>query len=479
MGILSPTPPAVRSAERQRVKVYSSVPQGLTLVVGDALSLLLVASLTPLILHLLGWRTVAPLNIVVWGGIWLVWRAYQGLYPGYGRSPQTELRLHVVGTLQTAGVQLAAALTLRYFSAVAPGVLLMWLGLMLVSLPVRYALRSLLIRWKLYGRPISVIGAGITAEMAIDHLIQNPSYGLNPVYAYDDNPALHGQTIRGVPVVGCIEQALTEPRTEQALISIPGARAETQRWLVNSIYSAFPLTWVIPDLLGVPNQALQPHNIGTIVSLEIRNNMRSVRARLIKRGFDLLGAGVGSVLISPVLLLIALAIRLDSPGPAVYRARRLGSGGQPFGCLKFRSMHRDAEAKLQEVLNADPALKAEFAATHKLRDDPRVTRVGAFLRRTSLDELPQLLNVLRGEMSLVGPRPIVQAEIEKYGDTYAIYHQVRPGMTGYWQANGRSDTSYDERVAMDQFYVTNWSPWLDLVVLIQTVRVVVKGRGAY
>jgi len=229
----------------------------------------------------------------------------------------------------------------------------------------------------------------------------------------------------------------------------------------------------------VPNQAMQPHNIGILASLEIKNNLRSTRARFIKRGIDMLGAAIGGLLILPVLLLIVLAIRVDSPGPAIYRARRLGRDGRSFDCFKFRSMHKDAEQKLQVMLDSRPDLRIEFEATHKLKDDPRVTRVGNFLRRTSLDELPQLGNVLLGEMSLVGPRPIVSGEIEKYGRVYSLYTQVRPGMTGYWQANGRSDTSYEERVGMDHFYVTNWTPWLDLVILLQTVRVVLMGRGAY
>lgn len=459
--------------------VFYSISQALTLIMGDILSLSLAAILTLPFMHTLGWQASSFNDALVWGGLWLIWRAYQGLYPGYGRSPQTELRLHVVGTLQTMGVQLTAAVALHSFTSDASGVLVMWLLLLLIALPMRYGLRSLLIHLRQFGRPVSVIGAGQTAELAIAHLLDHPAYGLNPAYAYDDKPELHGHHIHGVPVLGSIELAIRQPLTQHALISIPGARAETQRRLINSIYNAFPLTWVIPELIGVPNQALQAHNIGAIASLEIRNNLRSSHARLTKRVFDLLGAGIGGILISPILFLISLAIILDSPGPAVYRARRLGSNGLPFNCLKFRSMHIDAEAKLQEVLDAHPELKAEFSASHKLRDDPRVTRVGAFLRRTSLDELPQLLNVLRDEMSLVGPRPIVEAEIEKYGKVYSIYRQVRPGMTGYWQANGRSDTSYDERVAMDNFYVTNWSPWLDLIILLQTVQVVVRGKGAY
>lgn len=465
--------------QQTRALRLMELPQSLLLVTGDAGSAFTAVWLAALFVSLNGRVAFDAVSTLIWVAAWVLLRAYQGLYPGYGKSPQTELRLHSVGTLQLLGAQLAAAFAIQEFAPSALGIGLQWLLTLVLALLVRYSIRAFLIRSGRFGRDISIIGAGQTAAIAIGHLRANPAYGLRPLVAYDDNAELQGTSLEGVPIIGSIEDALHAPRTLQALISIPGARAEVQQRLVNGVYAAFPFTWVIPDLFGVPNQALQPHNIGNVASLEIRNNLRSVQARFTKQTIDLIGAGVGTLLISPLLLLIALAIRLDSPGPVVYRARRLGRGGQFFDCFKFRSMHRDAEAKLQEVLAADPALRAEFEATHKLRDDPRVTRVGAFLRRTSLDELPQLLNVLRGEMSLVGPRPIVQAEVERYGDIYAIYKQVRPGMTGYWQANGRSDTSYDERVAMDQFYVTNWTPWLDVVVLIQTVRVVLMRRGAY
>lgn len=477
MGVLNP--PGLQSRSLALLPAVSSFPQGAVLLLGDLLSLLGIYMLSRVLLPLVGLSVESPHSTIVWGIVWLCWRAYQGLYPGYGRSPQTELRLHVMGTAQVVAVQLAAGLALQRFSPNVTGTLLSWALLLLFSLFVRYGFRSLLISAGRYGRPISVIGAGQTAAMAIQHLRAHPAYGLNPVAAYDDNQELHGTTLHGVPILGTIEQAIIDPRTEQALVSIPGARAETQQRIVNATYAAFRHTWVIPDLFGIPNQALQPHNIGSVASLEVRNNLRSVQARTLKRTIDLLGSGLGGLLLLPILLLIALAIKLDSPGPAVYRARRLGRNGEPFDCFKFRSMHRDAETKLKSVLDSDPTLKAEFEATHKLKNDPRVTRVGAFLRKTSLDELPQLANVLLGTMSLVGPRPIVQSEVAKYGEIYAVYKQVRPGMTGYWQANGRSDTSYDERVGMDNFYVTNWTPWLDMAILIQTLKVVAMGRGAY
>ncbi|WP_161881799.1 undecaprenyl-phosphate galactose phosphotransferase WbaP [Deinococcus alpinitundrae] len=479
MGLHTPNAPVVRTSSRGVTLARRGISQGLVLVLSDVLSAALCFGTGHLILDLFRIPSARIETLVIWLGVWLAWRFYQGLYPGYGRSPQTELRLHTISTVQVLLVQLAGALALERFTISVAGVVVVWLLILPVALLIRYAIRALLVRAGNFGRPISIIGAGRTASLTIAHLQNHPAYGLNPLVAYDDNLDLQGSEVYGVPICGPIEQALTDPLTEQALISIPSARAEVQQKLVNSVYAAFPVTWVIPDLFGVPNQALQTHNIGTVATLEIRNNLRSRRSRTIKRVIDLLMSVTGTVAISPILLLIVIAIKFDSSGPAVYRARRLGRDGRLFDCFKFRSMHRDADTKLKEVLDADPMLRLEFAATHKLKDDPRVTRVGNFLRRTSLDEFPQLLNVIMGEMSLVGPRPIVEAEIAKYGEIYTAYKQVRPGMTGYWQANGRSDTSYDERVAMDKFYVTNWTPWLDLIILMQTVKVVVAGKGAY
>ena len=456
-----------------------AVPQSLALIGGDVLSGLIAHVVVTGTFCFFGGPTASWKVTAAWLVLWLLWRAYQGMYPGYGQSPQNELRRHTVSTVQVAVAQLAAALAVQRFAPSGLMVIVEWGVILLIGLPVRYGVRAMLIHLRAFGRPVSIIGAGQTARTIIHHLNLHPGYGLVPVAAYDDNAALHGQQIHGVRVMGDIALALSSPRSEQGIISIPSARSETQQHLINTVYAVFPITWTVPDLIGVPNQAMQPHNIGALASLEIRNNLRSARSRIIKRFIDVCATLVGGIFIAPVLLIIAVAIRLDSPGPVFYPARRLGRDGESFDCFKFRSMHQDAEAKLRSVLDADPQLEREFQDTHKLKNDPRVTRVGNFLRRTSLDELPQLANVLMGTMSLVGPRPIVHAEVERYGSVYTVYKQVRPGMTGYWQANGRSDTTYDERVGMDNFYVTNWTPWLDLVILLQTVRVVVMGRGAY
>jgi lipopolysaccharide/colanic/teichoic acid biosynthesis glycosyltransferase len=198
-----------------------------------------------------------------------------------------------------------------------------------------------------------------------------------------------------------------------------------------------------------------------------------------KRALDMIGAGLGLVLLSPFFLIVALMVRADG-GPAFFAHQRVGRGGKLFGCLKFRSMVIDSQARLEALLASDPAARAEWEATRKLKNDPRITRIGRFLRSTSLDELPQLINVLRGEMSLVGPRPVQVAEIDRYyGASAAHYMAVRPGITGLWQVSGRSETSYESRVALDVSYVSRPSMLTDLSILLRTPVAVLSRRGAH
>ena len=181
----------------------------------------------------------------------------------------------------------------------------------------------------------------------------------------------------------------------------------------------------------------------------------------------------------PLVLFLALLIYLESGGPVFYQDRRMGRDGSTFSCAKFRTMVPDAEDLLWQMLERDAGLKAEYSMHRKLREDPRVTRVGRFLRKTSLDELPQLWNVFRGEMSLVGPRPYLLRESKAIGMTQSEILRVPPGMTGPWQVAGRNQTSFEDRVRMDAYYVRDWSVWLDVILLARTVKTVVLGRGAY
>lgn len=199
----------------------------------------------------------------------------------------------------------------------------------------------------------------------------------------------------------------------------------------------------------------------------------------LKRALDLMIAVPLLVFTAPLWIAIAVAIRMTDGGAAMFRQTRIGLGGRTFTCFKFRSMVTDADARLQELLQNDPQAAAEWAADQKLRDDPRITLIGRFLRKTSLDELPQLINIIRGDMSVVGPRPVVRDEIVRYGRYFADYASVRPGVTGLWQVSGRNDMSYERRVRLDAIYARRQSALFDIKILLATIPAVLKGDGAY
>ena len=266
------------------------------------------------------------------------------------------------------------------------------------------------------------------------------------------------------------------------IIALPSLPVDKLAELTNNIQKHAKNILLIPDMKGIAltNTELYHLFVQQLFLLKINNNLKSPFNRLIKRTFDM----AVSVLFLPVLLPLigafGLLIKLDSPGPVFYLHTRIGRGGRPFGVYKFRSMYRDSRERLEKILRTDPAAQAEWDAFFKLKHDPRITRMGEFLRKTSLDELPQIFNVLKGDMSLVGPRPVLEEEIITYYKECAdYYHMVRPGITGLWQVSGRNDVGYDNRVRLDVWYVLNWSLWLDILMLFKTIRVVLKREGAY
>lgn len=207
-----------------------------------------------------------------------------------------------------------------------------------------------------------------------------------------------------------------------------------------------------------------------------RQHRPSVIYRIVKRCFDVVVSALMLVLLSPVFLMVALLIHHEDHGPALYRHRRIGKGGQPFDCLKFRSMRIDSA---EMMIRFTPEQRAEFAKYHKLKDDPRITRIGNFLRNSSLDELPQLWNILIGQMSFVGPRPITEVELEQYGSKQREkYESVLPGLTGMWQASGRNNLTFKQRMYYDAYYVDHQSIWLDIKILFKTFSAVLNGEGA-
>jgi Undecaprenyl-phosphate galactose phosphotransferase WbaP len=236
---------------------------------------------------------------------------------------------------------------------------------------------------------------------------------------------------------------------------------------------------LIPNLRWVGSIGVVPHSLEGFLGLEVRQNLLSATQQIIKRILDISIVLASSIFVVPISLIIGILIKLDSAGKILFSQKRIGKDGGEFKMWKFRTMVANSDEVLDEYLSTNPEAFKEWGFNQKIKDDPRVTRIGNLLRKSSLDELPQLWNVLKGEMSLVGPRPFLPEQSTFYGKTYHLYKRVRPGITGFWQVSGRNEVGYSERVRFDEYYVRNWSVWLDIYILIRTIWAVLRGEGAY
>lgn len=406
-----------------------------------------------------------------------------GLYPALGFGAADELRRLSQGTtlVLVAGV----ALTFAAKSGEAWSrqiILVTWAGALILVPIMRGAVRRACCRLPWWGTPCIVLGAGATGAQVVNLLRLRPWLGLQPVAILDDDADKHGRDCAGILVEGPVTEGaarLAASGIRNAILAMPGLPADRLARMLDGLGDHLRHVFIAPALPGSPDVIAETREFANTLVLEVRQNLLRPEARVVKRTLDVVAVGSGLLLFWWVFVGLALAVKLSSPGPAFYGQNRIGRGGREFKAWKFRSMVRDADAQLKTYLEQHPELRAEWERDHKLKDDPRVTWIGRLLRRTSLDELPQLWNILCGDMSLVGPRPIVQDEVVKYGERFALYQKVRPGLSGLWQVSGRNDTTYGERVALDCYYVRNWSVWLDLVVLARTVRVVLLGKGAY
>ena len=331
--------------------------------------------------------------------------------------------------------------------------------------------------------PVLIVGAGKTADLVVRQFQRDAGMRYRILGFLEDRKPFKDYGPH-MPILGGfddLEKAAKETGVDTILIAAPGLPQDKLSDLIYRAQSLVKHVAVVPNLVAVPmsNVSVESFFDAKIMVLHIKNNLDNPWNRLLKRLFDICATVVGGILISPILLLIAIWVYHDSPGPVIFKHRRVGKDGKEFNCYKFRSMCVNSKEVLDHLLATDPKAKAEWDKEFKLKDDPRITRSGAFLRKTSLDELPQLWNVLKGEMSLVGPRPIVQEEVPRYGKYIKEYYSVLPGITGMWQTSGRSDIDYPERVQMDSWYVHNWNVWLDMVLLWRTVSVVLNHKGAY
>jgi len=341
---------------------------------------------------------------------------------------------------------------------------------------VKYALNT----FGLWMRDTWIIGSGKNAQDAYKAINSEKNLGLKVVgfVGNEDNDYL----IAGIPVIQASTTWLeTIDKRTQFIVAVEVQQSDVRNsWLRDFMIRGYRYVSVIPTLRGMPLDSTDMSFIFSheVMIFRVQQNLAKLSSRIIKRLFDVVGSLCIITALAPVLLYISWRVRKDG-GAVIYGHERVGKGGVPFKCLKFRSMVVNSKEVLESLLESSPEAKAEWDATFKLKDDPRITKIGQFLRRTSLDELPQLFNVLKGEMSLVGPRPIITAELERYNDEVDYYLLSKPGMTGLWQVSGRSDVDYETRVYLDAWYVKNWSMWNDIAILFKTISVVLKKDGAY
>lgn len=347
----------------------------------------------------------------------------------------------------------------------------------------RYLTKKILAKLQLLQIPVLIIGAGKTAELLVQGIINDAGMGYKVIGLLEDNCVKAG-ILKRFTVLGKFadaESVIEKTGVQHIFIAAPGMEQEKLTQLIYKVQPLVKNMGIIPNLVGIPMGGIEVESLFNekLMLLRLKNNLARPWNRYLKTMFDFVLTLVGTVVISPILLFIAIWIYKDSPGPVIFKHTRIGKNGKAFSCYKFRSMCVDAKARLEELLKNDPEAKAEWERDFKLKNDPRITKSGAFLRKTSLDELPQIFNVLKGEMSLVGPRPVIKEELECYGEYVNDYLMVKPGITGMWQVSGRSDIDYQERVLLDSWYVRNWSVWIDIVMLFKTFKVVLLRKGAY
>lgn len=457
----------------------------LTLIAADLVSLSLAGACAVGIRYLMGGLLEPPIYLGLFPIIFVFIAIYaiQGLYPAIGLNPVEELqRLSISSSVV---LLFATGFTFWVRTAQMYSRLIFafdWV-LVLFMVPLgRWLARRIAARLGAWGEPVAIVGYGVQASRVIHYLINRQHLGMRPAVVLTDPWAIDRETAPPIPAFIYDELQPPEagllPGIRTALLITSELREPLFSAVINQQAFGFRHLILVSDLTWIGSLGLIPHDMEGLLGLEIRQNLMSPWSQFLKRLLDIVLTLIAGLLLMPLFLLIGLLIRLDSGQSALYKQRRIGKGGHEITIIKFRTMVANAEQVLREYLAKNPQADEEWQISQKLKADPRITRTGRVLRRFSLDELPQLWNVFLGEMSWVGPRPIMPDQINLHTRN-EIYQRVPPGITGLWQVSGRADTSFEERVRLDEYYVRNWSLWLDIYIIARTVWVVLQGKGAY
>ena len=344
----------------------------------------------------------------------------------------------------------------------------------------RILFRKGCIRLGCWGVPAIVIGSGETAVQVFNNLTRHPEYGLRLVGYFTNNRP--NKMAGSALFLGKLDEIPEKSKSLGVRYAIlakdePHESPEIQR-IIQQYGTAFPHLLLISKSLSNISSGVALKDIGGVLGLEVQHNLQIPHIYRIKRLIDFLLTIPCLIAGLPLMGVIAISVKIDSPGPVLFKHRRITKNGRQIYIYKFRTMVDGASEKLSDTLRADQERGKEWEAFGKLGNDPRITRIGKWLRKTSFDELPQLFNVLQGRLTLVGPRPIITEELAVYGESASLFNRVLPGITGLWQVSGRNELTYEERAKLDNYYVNNWSVWLDLHILAKTFFAVLLRRGA-
>lgn len=432
----------------------------------------------------------------IWGNFWwviIIWvfcLLYEGLYVrrmSFWRESQRIVRATALAFLFTLAI-IALAKLGGEFSRTT---LVLAYILALILLPLgRYIGKNLLAKVDLWNKPVLILGAGQTGIMIARSLINEPYIGYKVYGFLEDDPTKkkkRGIIINGVAyrILGGFNDAIkviSDNKIKNVILAAPGIPGRELVQLTNKLKAYTHSVLVVPDLIGmsVAGGHIEYLSNDQIIAYRTHNNLANPVNLIMKSLFDCIMGTLIFVLILPLIAILFLIVRIDSPGPVIYSGNRIGRKGKEFKCYKFRTMHLNNDEVLETYLNNNPQARAEWKKYAKLRgDDPRVTRAGKWMRKFSLDELPQIFNVINGEMSLVGARPYLPREKEQMGNDVDTILAAKPGITGLWQVSGRSEIDFQGRVKLETWYVRNWSMWLDITLLFRTVGVVLGRKGAY
>lgn len=427
------------------------------------------------------YHTTPYLNIwpilVIFTLLNVLFRLYHGnwMYPSLPLSPVEEFR-RLTGSILISHTLVMAVLGFAHRSELISRFVLVFSAFLEILLVQAFRDLARFILAKLHVGQIRavMIGSGAIANKVADAVRDNGYVGFSLVGFF----GRAGTEVKGLKRLGDLHDVVKVSRELGVKIALICEDERLFKEQIIDFVSHFQQMDYIPTAKIFPIYGSRPISIEGFGGLEMPNHLRMPIIGRWKGIFDRILATIVFVLVLPLFIVVPILVKLTSKGPVFYRQNRLGKFGRPIRVWKFRTMYADADARLEELLAQNPAIRKEWEETHKIKDDPRVTTLGRILRKSSIDELPQLINVFRGEMALVGPRPIVESEVCHYGDSYRIFSSAKPGITGLWQVSGRSNTDYSRRVLLDVNYVLNWSPWLDLWIVLKSASAVVKMKGA-